>query len=705
MKKNKPFLLFAFAVSTFNYALSQAPLVKMWDRDYGGVNGDGLFSFQETTDKGFILGGCSWSDIGGDKSQPLHGGFGDLDFWIIKTDSAGLLTWERAYGGSEMDWLTSIQQTTDGGYILGGYSMSGANGDKSDPNRDPTANTFDYWIIKVDSLGVKQWDQTFGGTDDDFLTSLQQTSDGGYILGGYSGSNIGADKTLPLAGTQGYDDYWVIKTDSAGNKLWEKDFGGIIEDALFCIRQTTDGGYIMGGHSDSPVGADKTQASWGARDYWVIKTDSSGNFLWDKDFGGTMNDELYSLMQTSDHGYLLGGISKSGLTGDKTEPSFGLFDYWILKLDSTGNKIWDKTFGGNESESQFGNVYETSDGYYAVAGKSSSDASGNKTQNNLSPEQTWVVKMDSLGNMIWDRTLLINAKVEYGYITEASDGCFVVADYNTGNTGGDKSQNTWGENDYWIVKLCESYEANFTVTSQLCPGACTSFINLSSGMTTYEWSFPGANPSSSTSVNPVNICYPNPGSYDVQLIASNNLGSDTLLIPNCVTVFPFPPAQAITQVGDTLYAIPGATSYQWYFNTILIPGATNYFYLATSNGNYNVVATDNNGCEVEAAIFDVVLSVEPPDGGWQLEIFPNPAGDELTVESSVPDSYRERVTAGSIAVYNLLGEKMAVQLHPDSHRTTNSELRTFDVSQLPPGIYYFEVAAGEKLFRAKFVKQ
>jgi len=241
--------------------------------------------------------------------------------------------------------------------------------------------------------------------------------------------------------------------------------------------------------------------------------------------------------------------------------------------------------------------------------------------------------------------------------------------------------------------------ALFTAPNHICPGTCADFINNSTNATTYLWSFPGANPSTSTDVNPSNICYSNPGSYNVQLIATNANGSDTLTLTNYITVYPYPAPQGILQSGDTLFANAGAVSYQWYYNGTLINGATNYFYLALTSGDYNVVATDVNGCEVEAAIFDVVASVNEI-GDREFLIFPNPVRDKVIIHKSQVT----REAAVEISIYNVIGEMiMAVHL-PIAYRL----LPTFscDVSELPSGLYYLEITTdqNEKIFRAKFVK-
>jgi hypothetical protein len=170
--------------------------------------------------------------------------------------------WDKRFGGTDYEGIYSIQQTTDGGYILGGYSNSGMGGDKTEDSR----GGFDYWIVKTDANGNKQWDKRFGGTDDDFLSTIQQTTDRGYILGGISSSSIGGDKTED---SRGGSDYWIVKTDADGNKQWDKRFGGTDDDGglilLETLQQTKDGGYILGGGSYSNIGGDKTEDSRGER--------------------------------------------------------------------------------------------------------------------------------------------------------------------------------------------------------------------------------------------------------------------------------------------------------------------------------------------------------------------------------------------------------------------------------------------------------
>jgi len=239
--------------------------------------------------------------------------------------------------------------------------------------------------------------------------------------------------------------------------------------------------------------------------------------------------------------------------------------------------------------------------------------------------------------------------------------------------------------------------AAFTASeNNICPGTCISFGNLSADATSFEWIFNGASPGSSSDVNPSNICYMFPGQYDVTIIAQAcDEVSDTLTLTNYITVYPQPPPQGIQQSGDTLFAIPGASSYQWYFNSNIITGATDYFYAATQSGNYNVVATDGNGCEVEAVINNVIASLSPAlSEGEGVTAFPNPVSETLDVRGLNVNSVDE------ITIYNIIGEKV--------FSAVDCQLLPIAIGthfQFPSGMYYLEISSNEKIYRTKFLKQ
>lgn len=252
--------------SLYTTVFAQAPLVKQWDKRYGGLNMDFFSSFALAKDGGYLLGGGSHSTF-----VPVVTGSGNvmdttrgtMDYWIVKIDSLADLQWVHRYGGTDVDWLTSLELTSDGGYILGGYSYSDTSCDKTQPNRDTMLLTCDYWVIKIDSDGNEEWDKTFGGTGNEMLSMIKQTKDGGYILGGSSNSGITGDKTQSCWDTTwrvtDRNDFWIVKVDSVGNKQWDKRFGGVNYDALNSLLETPDGGYFLAGSSGSYNTGDKTQ--------------------------------------------------------------------------------------------------------------------------------------------------------------------------------------------------------------------------------------------------------------------------------------------------------------------------------------------------------------------------------------------------------------------------------------------------------------
>ena len=337
------FSSFVLAVITISL-YAQDPNI-LWQRTIGGSDRDLIYSINETNNGGIILGGFSLSDISGDKTEN-H--IGVWDFWIVKLDSNQNIEWQNTIGGTGDDRPYSISQTADGGYIIGGLSLSNASGDKS----EDCLGFVDYWVVKLDASGNIEWENTigggiFGGNDYEVLESLIQTSDGGYILAGSSDNDISGDKT---ENSKGSVDYWVIKLNPVGLIQWQKTIGGSSYDAVYDIAKTNDGGFALIGTSESNISGDKTENSNGASDFWIIKFNASYDIEWQNTIGGDNFEEGYRIQQTIDGGYILGGTSRSDISGDKTENSFGGLDFWVIKTNSTGNIEWQKTIGGEDEE-------------------------------------------------------------------------------------------------------------------------------------------------------------------------------------------------------------------------------------------------------------------------------------------------------------------------------------------------------------------
>lgn len=217
----------------------------------------------------------------------------------------------------------------DGGYIIGGESVSNASADKSENKMGKT----DYWIVKIDAVGNIEWENTIGGANEDYFRALDQTSDGGFIIGGYSHSNSSCDKTENLIGDY---DFWVVKLDSDGNVEWDNTIGGAKDENLTALEQTSDGGYIVGGYSYSEISGDKTENTIGTDyqpDYWIVKLNNDGNVEWDNTIGGDDIDFLQAVQQTPDNGFILCGRSASNESADKSEHRLGFGDYWVVKME------------------------------------------------------------------------------------------------------------------------------------------------------------------------------------------------------------------------------------------------------------------------------------------------------------------------------------------------------------------------------------
>ncbi|MCK4505338.1 MAG: T9SS type A sorting domain-containing protein [Candidatus Aegiribacteria sp.] len=357
-----------------------------WTRIFGG----GIYEFgrcvQQTTDGGYIIVGDTNSF-----------GAGNFDVWLIKTDSEGDILWTKTFGGIGEERGFSVEQTTDGGYVITGMTSSfGAGG-------------FDIWLIRTDSAGSTLWTKTFGGSFWDWATSVQQTTDGGYIITGMTES-YGA----------GVWDVWLIKTDSNGESEWTRTFGAGNYDNGMSVRQTGDGGYI--------VLADTYSYGAGSSDFWLIKTNSSGISSWTRTFGGSNSERSHSVWQTVDGGYIITGDTKSYGSGD--------YDIWLVKTDSDGESIWTRTFGGVEEDCGC-SVQQTSDGGYIVAGYTESIGAGNS--------DVWLIRTDDNGDTVWSKTIGGDDLDEGRSVDLTTDGGFIIA----GNTYDYYA----GEYNIYLIKL------------------------------------------------------------------------------------------------------------------------------------------------------------------------------------------------------------------------------------------------------------
>lgn len=355
---------------------------KLWDKRFGGLARESLNRILPTQDGGYLLGGSSASGISGDKTQSNRGG---TDFWLVKISGTGVKQWDKRFGGSGFDYLNQVVQLPSGEYVVAGVSDSPADGDQTQINQ----GGYDVWVLKLTSAGAKIWDKRFGGTQREYVEGLVALPEGGYLVAGSSASGVSGNKTQSSQG--GYD-YWAVKLTSNGTKVWDKRFGGSADDRLTSLIRTSDGNYLLGGTSASGISGNKTQTTQGGIDYWTVKITGNGTKLWDKRFGGSAEDQLAAMLPTPDGGYLFAGSSPSGVSGDKTQASWGSSDYWVVKTDGNGVKQWDQRFGGAGAD-ELRTVSATLDGGYLLGGQSASNIGGDKTQSSRGEIDYWLVKV------------------------------------------------------------------------------------------------------------------------------------------------------------------------------------------------------------------------------------------------------------------------------------------------------------------------
>jgi hypothetical protein len=432
MKKFFLILHSAFLIHNFSYA---QPAIQ-WQKCFGGTGADQGYAIQQSADGGYIVAGSTNSN-NGDVTGNHDTTGNSTDYWLVKLDSSGNLQWQKCFGGTDNDKATSLRQTTDGGYVVAGYTLS------NDGDVTGYHGFFDYWIVKLDNSGNILWQKCLGGTVTDFAYSIQQTTDGGYIVAGNTQSNDG-DVTGNHDTTGFKPDYWIVKLNGSGNLQWQKCLGGTNNEYGNSVQQTVDGGYVVAGYTNSTDG--DVTGNHGYSDNWLVKLDGSGNLQWQKCLGGTASDFAYSIQQTTDGGYVVAGYTYSN-DGDVTS-NHGNWDYWVIKSDSNGNLQWQKCLGGTNDDLAH-SVQETADGGFIITGYTQSN-DGDVTGAHGTYD-CWLVKLNSSGNLQWQKSLGGTAWDEAHTVKQVADGGYIVAGYTQSNDG-DVTGNH-GFYDYWIVKL------------------------------------------------------------------------------------------------------------------------------------------------------------------------------------------------------------------------------------------------------------
>jgi hypothetical protein len=351
-----------------------------WAKNWGLAYDDTAYSVVQTQDGGYAIAGYTHTYY--------------EDYWLVKTDASGNRQWDRTYGGRWDDDAYCMVQTSDGGYILAGtsvsYSALAGGGDSGS-----------FWLVKTDANGNALWTEGYGGKNSGAANSVVQTLDGGYVMAGYGFANL-------------------VKTDGNGLLQWRRTYGGTAS----CVVQTVDGGYALAGCIRGNGGD--------SGDFWLVKTDATGNAQWTKTFGGTKFDSANSLIQTSDGGYVMVGVTTSYGAGGS--------DFWLIKTDANGNHLWNRTYGGEDDDVAY-SLVKTSDGGYAIVG----GANYQYAYWNPIPYDAWLVKTDASGIVQWNNTYGGAGEDIARSVIQTVDGGYAIA----GRTQATGSNNY----EFWLVKI------------------------------------------------------------------------------------------------------------------------------------------------------------------------------------------------------------------------------------------------------------
>ena len=563
-------------------SLLQAQSGVQWSNSYGGSSNDIPSSVQATIDNGYIIAGQSASS-----DSLVSANYGKYDAWVVKINAAGELLWEKNYGGSSDDYALDIQTTSDSGYVMIGGSFSN-NIDLSSNEGDS-----DIWVMKLGAEGESQWSKTFGGKGLDFGTSIQQTTDGGYILSACTGS--GGDTDIPPGA--GGNDILVIKLDTDGNMEWQKLYGGSRHDGPKKIIQTSDGGYLVGGNTWSTNG-DITQNN-GHSDALFLKLDETGAIEWSKSFGGVTTDRLNDFLENQDGDFVMTGTySALDLVGNGFG---GRYDenFWILKFDASGNQLWQQNYGGSKYD-EAKSISTTSDGGYLIGGVANS-ANGDVPGNN-GLKDLWVLKTNHLGEVDWSQSFGGQLNEEIVAVSNVGPDQYLLVAYSNSVFVDTLFENN-GLEDWWVIKMGDantSISVDLGEDLTLCANEEFYFdVSIPSCVCQYEWndgSFDSQRTLSAFTTTTYSVTITDPNGFSVaDEIVVNIVGPEISINTSDISCF--------GQNDGAIDLVPGANySYLWE-DGLTLEDRENL-----SAGTYLVTVTDDVGCSQ----LQIITINEPP---------------------------------------------------------------------------------------------
>lgn len=718
MKKIQLILLIGIQLLFIQFSFGQAPGIA-WQVNLGGSDFEIGQAAVETADSNYVVVGYTESTNG-----DVLGNHGKSDVWAVKFQPNGAIEWKKCLGGNESEQASSVRNTLDGNIIICGYASS-SNGDVAGIHA-----MSDAWVLKLDQAGNLLAQKCLGGTMDDRGSYMEQTTDGGYIMSGLTTSN-----NYDVSGLKGVSDMWIVRMDSSFNILWQRCIGGSSDDAGNWVHECADGGFVAVGYVGSTDG--DAVGNHGNRDGIIVKLDASGNIEWLKCLGGSQEDVLYSVVCLDDGGFAALGktLSKDGDVQDHHGGSGR--DYFLARLDASGNLLWENCLGGTKDECAY-DIEKTKEGGFILIGHAYSNDGDVTGNHNTSRPDFWVVNTDSLGNILWEQCYGgsegPNQTGDNPYaIIETSDGGFLMTGRSE-SAGGDITYNH-GVEDMWVVKLQGSgiiqpgittngitplsytqgdpITVPFTAVGNFNEGNLfTAQLSDAAGTFSQPVDLGTLNSTSSGFINgTIPSATPSGSSYRVRVISSNPavIGTDNgqnISIQSSCTA---PTGLSVSNITGTSAqlnwnAVGNAVSYTLKYKK---SGNNPWINLSSSNTNYSLgglLAQTSytwqvkTTCQLNPKItsnwsaqnkFNTLTARLGESADAEPRVFPNPAKNSFTLSF-----YLEQREPVVIELYNVVNQRVAVI----ASETMDEGLHQsqFQFAALPSGVYFLILKMDEQ---------
>ena len=747
MRQNLRFLHFLIAMMINSSIFAYSPPVLTNQKSLGGSSPDFASRLISAPGGGYWLLGNSDSQNG-----CVTASHGSTDVWLTRLDAGGNIIRQQSFGGTSIDFGTSIEFKNNLLYIAG-YSSS-SNGDLTQ-----NQGGFDAWFFCTDTLGNIQWQRSIGGTASDLIYTMIPTNDQGWLLGGGTYSNDG-----DISGNHGDQDFWLIKTDLNGNVMWQRMIGGSGLDVCYTLKEDFAGNYFAAGCTASSDG-DLTY-SHGNYDWLVTAFDNNGNLNWVKNFGGSGFESAQSMVFTNNNSILIGGYTNSS-DGDISS-HYSYTDGWYAELNYSGNIIQEKCIGGSGSDNIFQIVKTSDNGYLFCSGSTSSDLD---VYNNNGQEDIWFYKTDNNYTPIWTESFGGSSNERPATVIEQSVDNITFAGYSfsnnhdvSGNHGGadiwfgqlqcvtptisvtaqgsvfcagsqavvnssaiDFSRINWINSgtieayasDSLTVSLPSTGNYQVTLTASTCAAEVSQTITLvaspcnlpspaftassttvcSNSSITFSdvtsgnnisrtWYFPGGNPATSIVANPV-VTYSTGGQYSVGLVVTNANGSQSAMQLNYISVLDAP-LQPVIGINGTTLSTGNYQNYIWTLNGSALLYSNSPSISAPADGFYSVIVSNGSCSSQSDSVYVVVNGIASMNQKHDLAIYPNPSHELIRLPSEITNGSRISITEISGRVIS----EMKI-----------SGEQSIDISALANGLYMLRAETeNEKMLKGFFVK-